>query len=413
MSFGPSLSKTSFPALPSTSFRPTLPPTSLRPSSGAPTPATPATRPHTALTPSIRPATSSTSAISIASTSVASATGTQKGVGMLEAEGTSSKTANRGGGGGGGGEAEFDVLDVMRYVESDLMDEANGLFKLTSRPGARRGSNESGSEGQVGGSPTAQNFMNEDILAATVMHFARRHELQKVERKVLAYLALATMQRLRVLIERMIHVSRHRRRSSSETFGPPLMYDIDHAMFHLGIGQDVKKQLLAIERVEREEELKYKEHIAVLHEQKLAASEDAKDGGGGKAKKRVSFGDDAKVKEPKLVLKKEKEKLRFANQTAMKFAGNRGEKRTYAWMTGSGGVLRRPRDSNLIVLDPSSPSSPSSSDFLLGATEASRFTRGLCNSLGKVNIKDALFCLEHDWGGKGTGLRVLIKNYVK
>lgn len=92
---------------------------------------------------------------------------------MLEAEGTSSKTANRGGGGGGGGEAEFDVLDVMRYVESDLMDEANGLFKLTSRPGARRESNESGSEGQVGGSPTAQNFMNEDILAATVMHFGK------------------------------------------------------------------------------------------------------------------------------------------------------------------------------------------------------------------------------------------------
>ncbi|OAQ30068.1 hypothetical protein K457DRAFT_137186 [Linnemannia elongata AG-77] len=242
---------------------------------------------------------------------------------------------------------------------------------------------------------------------------ARRHELQKVEREVLAYLALATMQRLRVLIERMIHVSRHRRRSSSETFGPPLMYDIDHAMFHLGIGQDVKKQLLAIERVEREEELKYKEHIAVLHEQKLAASEDAKDGDGGKAKKRVSFGDDAKVKEPKLVLKKEKEKLRFANQTALKFAGNRGEKRTYAWMAGSGGVLRQPRDSDLIVLDPSSPSSPSSSDFLLGATEESRFIRGLCNSLGKVNIKDALFCLEHDWGGKGTGLRVLIKNYVK
>ncbi|KAF9271452.1 hypothetical protein BGZ88_006114 [Linnemannia elongata] len=327
---------------------------------------------------------------------------------MLEAEGTSSKTANRGGGGGGGGEAEFDVLDVMRYVESDLMDEANGLFKLTSRPGARRGSNESGSEGQVRGSPTAQNFMNEDILAATVIH-----ELQKVERGVLAYLALATMQRLRVLIERMIHVSRHRRRSSSETFRPPLMYDIDHAMFHLGIGQDVKKQLLAIERVEREEELKYKEHIAVLHEQKLAASEDAKDGDDGKAKKRVSFRDDAKVKEPKLVLKKEKEKLRFANQTALKFAGNRGEKRTYAWMAGSGGVLRQPRDSDLIVLDPSSPSSPSSSDFLLGATEASGFTRGLCNSLGKVNIKDALFCLEHDWGGKGTGLRVLIKNYVK
>ncbi|KAG9065185.1 hypothetical protein KI688_002508 [Linnemannia hyalina] len=370
----------------------------------APAPAAPATGPHAALTPSIRTTTGSASAIS-ASTCIASATGAQKRVGVHGAEGTSSMTVARGGGG-----FEFDMLDVMGYVEFDLMDEANDLLKFTSRPGARRGSNDSGNECGVRGSPTAQDFMKEDILAATVMRFARKHELLTVDRDVITYLALATKQRLRILIERMIHVSRHRRKSSSETFGPPPMYDTDHTMFRLGVGQDVKKQLLAIERAEREEELKYKEHIAALREQKLAAeaadSEIARDGGGGKAK-RVRFGNIAKVKEPKVVLTDEV-KLRFVNQTALKFAGNRGQNRAYAWMAGSGGVLKRPQDPDSTVLDPSSPSSDS-----LGATGAgaSRFNRGLCNPLGKVNIKDALFCLEHDCGGEG--LKVLIRNYVK
>lgn len=193
------------------------------------------------------------------------------------------------------------------------------------------------------------------------------------------------------------------------------MYDTDHAMFNLAVGQDVKKQLLAIERVERDEELKYKEHIALLHEQELEAAvcENARSGGAGKAKK-VRFGDDSKVKESRVVLTEE-ERLRCVNQTAMKFVGNRGGKRTYAWMAGSGGVLKRPRDHDSTDLDPSSPSSSSSSNYSIGATGtgANRFTRGLCNPLGKVNVKDALFCLEHECGGEGTGLRVLIKNYVK
>lgn len=188
-------------------------------------------------------------------------------------------------------------------------------------------------------------------------------------------------------------------------------------MFRFAVGQDVKKQLLAIERVEREEELKYKEHIAVLHEQKLAeeaaASENARGGGGGKAK-RVRFGENAEVKEPKVVLTEE-ERLRCVNQTALKFAGSRGGKRAYAWMAGSGGVLKRPRDPDSTDLDPSSPSSPSSSEYSHGVTGtgAIRFSRGLCNPLGKVNVQDALFCLEHDRSGEGTGLKVLIKNYVK
>ena len=87
---------------------------------------------------------------------------------MHGAEGASSKTAAR-----GGGRFEFDVMDIMRYVEFDLMDEANGSFKFTLRHGTKRGSTDSVSECGVGGSPTTQDFMNEDLLAATVMRFGK------------------------------------------------------------------------------------------------------------------------------------------------------------------------------------------------------------------------------------------------
>ncbi|KAF9122937.1 hypothetical protein BG015_005434 [Linnemannia schmuckeri] len=322
------------------------------------------------------------------------------------------------------------MMDVMGYVDFNPMHEVESLFEFTSRPGARRGSSDSCSDCEIGGKPTVQDFMNENLLTATVTRFAGRHELM-VDREVIAYLALATKERLRVLIERMVHASQHRRRSSFlETLSPPLMYDADHPMFRLGVSQDVKKQLLALERAERGEEVQYKEHIPVMHEKRLVeagtASQNLKDSsagaGGGKAKKWIRFGDNAKVKEPKIKEPKmvltEKEKLRLANQTALRFVGNRRKKGTYAWMVGSGGVLKRDQAPDPAVIDSSSSPSSSSStlyDYSLGATRegVGRTARGLCNPLRKVIVKDALFCLEHDCGGEGTGLKVLIKTYVK
>jgi hypothetical protein len=196
------------------------------------------------------------------------------------------------------------------------------------------------------------------------------------------------------------------------------MYGVDHSVFRIRVGQDVKKQLLAIERVEREEELKYKEHVALLQEQRQAAAAVSENPSkkNKKAKKRVRFQVDAKVKKPKVVLTKE-ETLRFANQTALRFAGNRGRKGTYAWMVGSGGLLKRLQAPDSSGLDdspvlPSSSSSPMS-DRLLGPTRLRSIRHGLCYPLEKVSVKDALFCLEHDCGGEGTGLKVLIKNYIK
>ncbi|KAG0274998.1 hypothetical protein BGZ95_009279 [Linnemannia exigua] len=276
--------------------------------------------------------------------------------------------------------------------------------------------------------------MDEDLLAAVVERIAGRHQLLRIDSEVVSYLALATKERLRVMTERMIHASQHRRRSL-EVFSLLPMYDVDHPMFRIGIGQDVKKQLLAIERVEREEELKHKKHFAELYQQRLIEQGQIKhivlkDGDEickGRKKKTVRFLFDpvpnARTKELKVELMEE-EKLSFANQTALQFAGSRGRRSTYAWMTPSGGVLKRPLtlaetegDTVDGVVDPLSSSSSSSkllSDSVQPSCSLSRsVTRPFDKKTLQVNVQDALFCLEHDCGGKGTGLKVLIKYYIK
>ncbi|KAG0283996.1 hypothetical protein BGZ96_011632 [Linnemannia gamsii] len=306
-------------------------------------------------------------------------------------------------------------MDVMRYVDSDLIEEASSLFKFSTQTDARHGSNNSGNAWRAGVSSSAQDFMNENVLGKVVTRIAGGHELLKVDSEVLTYLAMATKQRLQVLIERMIHASRHRRISSLEPLSSPPMYDADHAMFRISVGQDVKSQLLAIERVERQEELRYKEHVALRREQRLtmAAGENSIKTNE-KAKKRVRIQVGAKVKHPKVVLTKE-EKLRFTNQTALGFAGNRGKKEAYAWMVGSGGVLKRPQVPDSGALDDSLAVSSSSSilGHLLGPTVTGSIQLGRCSPPEKVNVKDMLFCLEQDCGSEGAGLKVLIKNYIR
>ncbi|KAF9118245.1 hypothetical protein BGW39_001345 [Mortierella sp. 14UC] len=318
------------------------------------------------------------------------------------------------------------MMDVMGYVDSDLLDEASGLFKFGSRAASRRSSSDFRSEHGSGASTTAQEFMDEDLLAALVARIAGREHQLTVDPEVIAYLALATKQRLRVMAERMIHASQHRRKSMVP-LSPPTMYDVGHPMLRIEIGQHVKNQLLAIERVEREEELKRKEQVAELHRQNLAASRANvkgilrnadQTGKGGKKTVRFQFGSSlkgkAKLKEPKVVATEEQE-FKFANQAALAFAGTRGKKASYAWMTAGGGVLKRP--STLAESDSTIDGAldPLSSLFMFGAGGVlGRSVDGLCGvNIPPVSVKDALFCLEHDDGSGGTGLKVLIKSYVK
>lgn len=302
---------------------------------------------------------------------------------------------------------------------------------------------------------------------------------------------MATQERLRGLAEQMVHASKHRGRSLA-TANPP-MYDEEHAMYRVGVSQDVKKQLLAVERVEREEETKRKEHIAE-RERRLAAGEDLDEngdprggpGGAGakKNKKQKEGGPGVSARNMT-----EEARKKVANQTAMGFAGGSG--RTYSWMMGGGGAggggglggaaSPSPLAGPPIVASTgtgSTAGSPSASGTAAtgaagpvkptlargstmptstaqsgaptpgsgggegmggtagsGAVGSPSLVRGagaggsmilppstlgrptnLRDSSRKVNVRDALFCLERDrggGGGEGSGQRVLVKSYVK
>ncbi|KAL0074198.1 transcription initiation factor TFIID component TAF4 family-domain-containing protein, partial [Phycomyces blakesleeanus] len=105
-----------------------------------------------------------------------------------------------------------------------------------------------------------QDFMNPDMLRDTVMKMAKPLSIYKIDPDFLSYLALATQDRLRHLIEQMVAASKHR--VLSQTFDAPPVDEHGQPLYKIMVQQDIKKQLLAIERVEREEERKRKEIIA-------------------------------------------------------------------------------------------------------------------------------------------------------
>ncbi|KAF9304266.1 hypothetical protein BGZ74_001961 [Mortierella antarctica] len=364
------------------------------------------------------------------------------------------------------------ITDVMGYVGVDLKEESDNIMRDNDGYSKSGG----GADGQD--RTRIQNFVNATLLKAKMERIATSHKLT-VDADVLTYVAMAAQERLRGLAEQMIHASKHRGQSQSTTV-PPL-YDEDHAMYKVGVTQDVKKQLLAIERVEREEEFKRKEMIAE-RERKAALGEDLDENGeprsGGGAGGAGSGNKKKKQKEggPGVSARNMTEEARkkVANQTALGFAGGSG--RSYSWMMGGGGAgggggggsgggagggaaspmassgsgaasasspaasgSSKPSLSRTSTMPASTPSisvGGASPGHISGAGSPS-LSRGVSvggggsmvlppSTLGrpaslrdtsrKVNVKDALFCLERDrggGGGEGSGQRVLVKTYVK
>ncbi|KAF8988622.1 hypothetical protein BGZ52_006678 [Haplosporangium bisporale] len=369
------------------------------------------------------------------------------------------------------------ITDVMGYVGVDLKEETDNIMRDND------GYSKSGSGADGQDRTRVQNFVNAAQLKAKIERIASLHKLT-VEADVLTYLAMAAQERLRGLAEQMIHASKHRGLSQSTTV-PPL-YDEDHAMYMVGVTQDVKKQLLAIERVEREEEFKRKEMIAE-RERKAALGEDLDENGepragagaggagsGSKKKKQKEGGPGVSARNMT-----EEARKKVANQTALGFAGGSG--RTYSWMMGAGGAggaggggaggaggagaggggaaspmpstssgaasasspaasgSSKPSLTRTTTMPASTPSisvgggspghasgagSPSlsrgvsvggGSSMVLPPSTLGR-PASLRDTSRKVNVKDALFCLERDrggGGGEGSGQRVLVKSYVK
>ncbi|KAG0040447.1 hypothetical protein BGZ82_002531 [Podila clonocystis] len=392
--------------------------------------------------------------------------GAGTGTGSSAAKSTAAAAANE--------KTNYDnITDVMGYVGVDLKEESDNIMRDND------GYSKASGGADVQDRTRIQNFVNATLLKAKMERIATSHKLT-VDADVLTYLAMAAQERLRGLAEQMIHASKHRGQSQSTTV-PPL-YDEDHAMYKVGVTQDVKKQLLAIERVEREEEFKRKEMIAE-RERKAALGEDLDENGeprsGGGASGPGSGNKKKKQKEggPGVSARNMTEEARkkVANQTALGFAGGSG--RSYSWMMGGGGAgggggggggvggagggaaspmassgagaasasspaasgPSKPSMSRTSTMPASTPSisvgggspghasgtgSPSLSrgasvggggSMVLPPSTLGR-PASLRDTSRKVNVKDALFCLERDrggGGGEGSGQRVLVKTYVK
>ncbi|KAI9278492.1 transcription initiation factor TFIID component TAF4 family-domain-containing protein [Phascolomyces articulosus] len=168
-----------------------------------------------------------------------------------------------------GDRIDYDTLtDVMGYAGVDLKEEEQHFMKDGEAVGGILPDGVDRSK--------TQEFMNSELLKERVLELAKPFGLEKLDGDIVSLLALATQERLRGLVEQMVVASKHRI-MSQHVSAPPPMDENGQPLYKIVIQQDTKKQLLAIERAEREEEQKRKEAIA----ERERRSQMGKEGQGG------------------------------------------------------------------------------------------------------------------------------------
>ncbi|KAI0755443.1 transcription initiation factor TFIID component TAF4 family-domain-containing protein [Irpex lacteus] len=187
------------------------------------------------------------------------------------------------------------------------------------------------------------------ILGTRIRDIGTQQKVTKIPEDSVNYIALALRARLQELVEAMIEVSQHREDSQFER--PASHYEDGTPMWSLVIRADVSKQLAAIEKVEREEELKVRRerkeradmaaaHAAALANQANGAAmavdnaESTEDGQPKKKKKKVDG--------PGVTARNMSEDVRkkMSNAVASQAAGL-GQK--YAWMNASAAAPPAPK----------------------------------------------------------------------
>lgn len=173
------------------------------------------------------------------------------------------------GGGGGGGDSRIDyeaLTDVMGYAGVDLKEEAEHFMKDQDVP---TGILPDGIDRSK-----MQDFMNVDMLTHRILKhgkrereifflvvilikkkffLAKRVDIQEIEDDFVSYVALATQDRIRTVMESMIEASKHR---TFDVFGkPPPCTKDGHGLFKIQVKQNVHLQLEALNHVARQTEL--------------------------------------------------------------------------------------------------------------------------------------------------------------
>ncbi|GAB5589992.1 hypothetical protein Unana1_04892 [Umbelopsis nana] len=331
---------------------------------------------------------------------------------------------------------DYDTLtDVMGYAGVDLKEEAE----------------QSLSHGDTGATITdgvdrtkLQHFINMRMLQVIVSKIADKSAIKGVHPDFLAYLALATQDRLSSLLEQMVKASKHR--VLSQTFDAPPIDEISgQPLYKIVVQQDTRKQLLAIERVEREEERRRKEAISE-RERRAQQGENGSVGDDEdkpKKKKQKAMGPGVTARTMSEDMRNKK-----ANETALMSAGG---KRMSWMMTATDtpsppsksftpssqpptptasesdassqpvktkGKRGRPRGSGLAGRSGSSrdAANPSNVNLFLPPSTVTRPLRAGDASSRKVSVRDAIFALERE-RDNGIGAsgeeRILLKVYTK
>lgn len=203
----------------------------------------------------------------------------------------------------------------------------------------------------------------------------------KLGSDVVALIALATEKRIQALVKHMIFASKHR--VDSQTFTQPAIDETGHLPFKIVDIQDIKKQLLAVERVEREEERKRKE-ILLERERKAQMGEEGGDAGDddrpSKKKKKKEMG-------PGVTARYMSDDVRnkTTNETALMIAGGVMKSWMLTGMNNSGGGSSK--EKSAAQPSPSAPPS-ASTPASAAATAASPISRQNSNAPGTTIQND-------------------------
>jgi len=190
-------------------------------------------------------------------------------------------------------------------------------------------------------------FFDTRFLGPTMRGIGTQHKITKVPEDSVNYLALALRARLQDLIVAMIAAARHR--TDAQYDQPPSMYEDGTPMWSIVIRSDLGKQLAALEKNEREEEMKIRRErkeradLAAAHAANLAAQ--ASGGGGPMAVDEEEGGAPKKKKKkegPGVTARNMSEDVRkkMSNAVASQAAGLGGK---YAWMNAANTSAMTPK----------------------------------------------------------------------
>lgn len=254
---------------------------------------------------------------------------------------------------------------------------------------------------------------------------ALQHKILNVHPEALAYLALATQERIRELMEAMIIAKNHR--IHSEHINLPPVSNNNFPMYKEIISLDIKSQLIAIEKVEREQECKRRELLigplqdSNLDEEKM---EDTKEISETQTQSRRSKRQkkERETTGGSQISKNTIDSISMStNQTALVAAGGL----TKSWMLPPKEISNNTINSSISSFSnrPSRGRTHSSSNITIKqeegnvpfalAFQTSEKTVGINNeATPTVTVKDALFVLERDCsegGQAGRNQEALIK----